>query len=368
MVHRTWMAALTLAAVVGVAGGAWAEMVLPTTLQTTPVGRGYVYFGLGAEGLAISLPRFEYVEQSFFDEDTDPRPFRFLLSVHPVVVGGGPVGTIGYVFHPGVLPAWLGERPRVETTLGYYRGEGHNNVSAAKVANIRITSIDGTAVYTNDDFLLTTVKLKTTIESFNGVLQLRSDYRLTPSLTLSPLIGVMGTSSETTFHATTRFTDANDNNDDVLGSIKETINYSRIGGQIGADLSYRINDAWTLYGGVVGMLFHQHSALDGRDCLSDEVPAGTLRACNAGEEGFATRVRATDNRTAGRVSLNTGFSYSLGWGALSVSVVAAYDTDTPGVRSQKALLEDDTDTPRPATLRFSGQWSAGGFIYLLRCA
>ena len=355
MVRRGWLvAALVLAVVAGVAGGASAELVFPTDPQSTAIEPGGFYFGVAAQGLIVSLPRFDWIEKGQ-DEDG---PYKFSLARHPQVIGGGPIGTVGYALPAGAVPGWIGARPRVEASVNYFRGEGHNKENT-KINFMHIASVDGQSGYANDDHLDTRTDLKTTMESTHGAVPFRTDHDLSPNLTLSPLIGLIGGYTLTTFRAHTRFTDILEAREDVVGTLKEQIKMSRVGAQIGADVRWRINNMLAVHTGVVGMVFHQRSEFAARDCLSEESPQNTVEQCDGA--GFATTAHATDTRVAGRAVANAGISYSMGWGELSLTTIGAYDTHAPGVRNP--TLEGDTGS-RSATLRFTGEWSAGGMVLL----
>src|SRR5690606_13169289 len=215
-------------------------------------------------------------------------------------------------------------------TAAYWRGSTSASASTSvsgALGLISIPSLDGLNVApVAGATVLSDAALETHYRSLDGAFRFRSDYKVTPALTISPPIGVgaSGTKDLSDFKAVltppagaaTAYTS------------DETLTARRLGGEIGADASWRLGESWVLHGGASFGLFSQRTALDGNDCAG--AASGPNNLCTG--TVFGTKVEQVDVKTGWRVGMTAGATYSLGWMQISAMGVGAYDNAVPGTR------------------------------------
>ena len=233
--------ALSLAALACSASGARAGdwWLAPPHPGTQRVGDWY----LGASGFGGVLVFPTLNGPTVFTFPTT-EPLGVVSTRHKITAAGGGL-TFGHVLRDGMLPPWLGARVRIEFEGFYRQGSSradgglfvpaNNLLNELNLLGTDVTPAAGTFVGQPST---TTMSSRIETATYQLALRLRSDFMVSPSVVLTPSIGVFGGRSVDDYTIGS-FIDV-----PALGGITNMtstdarIRSWRFGGDLGADLTF----------------------------------------------------------------------------------------------------------------------------------
>ena len=352
------VAALAAGWVFGAGGPAAADTFGPWTPKTAPVAEyGSVYISFGAGAFVQQMPRVNFGNVYTVGGGT---PFLTRVLVDdPDVVGGEGGGTVGVVLDTRRTPTWLGRKPRIEVSFSYGRG----SASAAQSQFVPSASVLGGPFIDGGGNIagFVTIGLPSThrgtvdvaLQEAAGAIRLKTDLRLTRTLTATPAFGFVGGQSVFDF-------DYNAVNSAVIGptvtvtrTTEETLKTRRLGGEAAIDLAWRAARRLTVHGGASAAFFRMGTRLTANDCIG---------ISNAGAPCSGTAGTATwsdfDHRTGYRLGMNAGITYDGGWFKLTVVGRGTWDSAVPGIRNPTAA--NAIVRSAPAAIVYDSAWRYGG--------
>lgn len=324
---------------------------------TTPLTPGQFYLSVGGAGGIYHLPRFEIFQRVNF---ANTAVFgRIGHDAEVPVFGAG--GEFGYVFRPGTLPTWLGERVRIGVGGSFLQGEKTDRQLFSEPSGnqaVKVYSVSGT---NNLPFGFGTFgdrsQLTTEFDAYEVALRLKSDIALGERVALTPSIGVFGGQSRERYEFVYGLIVVGG---ERKGFVNETNRSWRVGGDVGLHLTGRVTDVVALsFGGRAGV-FHVNTRMRGDDCFSQiTAPPGT--PCVFDGTGFQTSVRDSRSAVGFRGILNAGVHLDGGWIMVSLLGFASLDTAVPTINNPQTGLAPPT-TAGPARIGYSTGYSAGGMF------
>jgi hypothetical protein len=367
-----------------VAPGAGAEGLWPGgPAATTPLNPGGLYLGVGGQVRVQHLPQFNSPLRTgrFLNPGNVLDPWRPSYDPDPLTGGAGLVA--GYVFRDGVFPAWAGRRVRL--SLGAHFWGGTFKEREQRAAGLRLGTptialqaapIDGSpGSETNLISPLITGRessLKVDHGGFDLSLGLESNIRVGGRAVLSPMVGIFGGRSRTSFAlragpSMNEFAFARYALDERLAS-------NRVGLQAGLGAAFRVMAAVTVHVGARGGFVWTRSHMTGADCFAGFTFASLPATCASippGPGAFRTSVADTDSAFGFTGNLTGGLTIDLGALVLSLSGFVTYDTAVAGIRNPfvtTPLTGTNSNNARPTTgparIFYSHAWSYGGMVVL----
>ena len=351
-------AALAAGWAFGAAGPAAADTFGPWTPKTAPVAEyGNVYISFGAGAFVQQIPRVNFGNIYAVGGGN---PFLTLaLSDDPDVVGGEGGGTVGFVFDTRRSPSWLGRKPRIEVAFSYGRG-GASAAQSQTFGAGTVTLLSGPLVSgelaggIGAGGATHRGRVDVALQEIAGAIRLKTDVRLTRTLSATPALGFVGGQSVFDFDYRTTFTSPLSATDGVR-ELAETLKTRRLGGEAAIDLAWRAARRITVHGGASAAVFRMGTRLTGNDCFGFGAGAAGL-PCSG---NFGTTTRSDfDHRTGYRIGMNAGLTYDGGWFKLTVVGRAAWDSDQPGIRNPTA--PNTSSGSAPAEIVYDSAWRFGG--------
>jgi hypothetical protein len=326
------------------------------------------YLAGQAWGGAQQLPRFNSTISTCGVLGVLGTPATSMPHIRPDVTGVQPGGAVGYVLRDGSLPAWLGQRVRVEFS-GHailMSSTKHNRIDWP-VGGATIHSIDGSIRFINSPSIRPAREtLRTDHDGFALRLKLASDFALTPSFTLSPAIGVIGGRAVTTFNYGVEI--------DFIAipgaasqlAIHERVTTREIGVEFGATGTWQFAQSWGLHAGASVAPVWLNSRLRGDDCFVAGLALGSHPCIPPSPNNPNPVIRSgtiTDRRSSIdlRVGGALGVSADFGFGVVTLAGTVRYDSRLPGVRNPQLTALSGAPIG-PARIRFEDGLAYGGML------
>lgn len=334
-------AALWAFSVLGGVSTVGAEQVLPTLAQPMEAREGSFYLWAGGQARFVEIPDFR--SHVAVGNSNTPR-----LSKDATVTTGGVTGGLGY--HLPELG--VGTQPRLELQFQYLSGSDRQRFNYAFEATDVFRSVDGRVSSTQAGAGTSDNTLKVSYEDIDVALQLRTDFRLTPTLTLTPALALLGGTTQTDFR---------EEGFEAFAGGGVTSTFTRVdlstdhyGMEVGAHLAWRATPGWVVHGGSRLGVMYEYTTLRANDCATVNIAPG---ACPGnGLNLFATSVRASDSTTNVRASADFGVTYRWSWAALTAQGLVSWHSDVPGAR-----VPTGSDAS-PARVFYDDRLSYGGVV------
>lgn len=359
-----------------------AQSIWPDTPgTTTPLVQGQLFFGLGGEVGVHNLPKFESPGRSaqLNTGGVATDLFRPSFDPDPTVAGGG--GGLGYVFRDGTFPAWMGENVRLAFWGHYWDGDFSQDEQrpggtsgAAPAAYFSVAPIDGSlgsnigVVGVGSMTRVTSFSVDT--DGYNLSLPLTSDFDVTPNVTLSPFVALVGGHARDSYSQTSTLAT---NRDAGIYALNEWVSTDRIGAVFGTGMTFQVTEPISLHLGALAGFTATRAELTGADCFAGAIAAASGTSCtNAAPGAGAFQTTVTDKRsTVGfRGGLMGGITWNMVFAELSLTGFASYDSKVAGVANPvvtspiNTLGNGNQPTNGPAQLKFDGETDYGGMVML----
>lgn len=359
-----------------------AQSIWPDTPGvTTPLVPGQLFIGLGGEMGVHNLPTFESPGRSAA-LNTGPVAtdvFRPSFNPDPTVAGGG--GGLGYVFHDGTFPAWMGENVRIAFWGHYWDGDFTQNdlrpggmFGASPAAYFSVAPVDGSPGSTVGVIgvggMTRVTRFEVDTNGYNLSLPLTSDFDVAPNVTLSPFAALVGGHARDSYSQTSTLVT---NLDSGIYALNEWVSTDRIGAVFGTGMTLRVAEPISLHlGGLAGFVATR-AKLTGADCFAGALNSATGTPCLAATPGpGAFQTTVTDKRSTVdfRGGLMGGITWNMIFAELSLTGFASYDSKVAGVANPVVTSPITTTgngnqpTSGPAQLKFDGETDYGGMVML----
>lgn len=326
---------LATVAIVITLGAAHADPLVFSPLDPTPISRaGTAYVSMGGGAMVQQLPTFN-------TPYTNGANAQGLFSTAPTVTGGAGQLTLGAVINGSPV----GNNSRIELSLGGFAGSGQ--VTGGQTApgtlifpvaggsSLGCGGCDGTTI------------LKFDYQDIGGALRLKSDFAMSQQITATPSIGLVVSKSRLKYRSDTAFQFFPGFG--VPSFVDETLDTSRIGGEIGLNFGYRATQQLTFNAGASVALLSVFTSFKGNDCFSANQPIPS--PCSGVNRISA--VQQTDERFAHRDRYNLSGTYDTGWAKITLAGFGSWDSAMPGVTNP-------TVANVPAMISYESRWSYGG--------
>lgn len=349
---------------------------------TTPQMPGQLYIGPVIAGGVQQLPRFRSPVAIFTSGAVGATPVEQATRFETNVFGVEPGGVLGYVFRDGSVPAWLGQRFRIELSGHAIAMEGDARATRAPTGSTYggfISGVSGTtlisAAFAGD--LVFTEDLKFHREGFRLRLRAAGDRVLGPNLVLTPAISIIGGQTRDTYQLHYFFTRPN-GTFEAPGGLHERIRTNEIGLDLSATAVWHFHPGFALlFGGNVGVVW-MRSHLDGQDCFAPGGNAvlGIGTPCGLGNPAFvggATSVSTSRSAAGFRGGAALGLSTDLRFGIMTLTGFFRYDSHIPTANNFQASVRAPASAgfgPIPggnpaATIGFESGFAYGGMLRLV---
>ncbi len=359
MHKRTVLAAVIFAAApsVSIADPFW----LYDRNASAPATLGQFYISANVWGGVQQLPRFQSTVSVFTANGVVPS------TINPDLKGAEPGGAIGYVFRDGTLPAWIGQRVRVEFGGNALTMNSRDSRSFQTAAGniVVINGIGGTTFVApaglgfsfrlDDD-------LRVERDGFRLHFKVAADRALSPNLSLTPSIAVHGGHTSDAYkytyvfaHPATGFTTG------APGQIDHRLRTSEIGVDFGGVLNWQFAPGFTLNaGGTLGVLW-MRTRLSGQDCFNNNTAVPIFTPCGPSNVAFFTSTVSDSRSTVGfRGTAQLGVSADLRVAVATLGGFFRYDSRIPGVDNPNSQTPAaNTGTAR---VRFDDGFAYGGYL------
>jgi hypothetical protein len=257
----------------------------------------------------------------------------------------GPGATFGYVFNKGVMPDWMGANPRASLTGAAWWGQWSKS-----------SILNPTGFTLPSEALLPQFFHRLHIDHREGelVLRVKSDWRLSPAVTLSPSIAAFGGASRTRYQYNAHLFDAVGRATRPYWLHQLVKGYS-VGGFASLRTTWRISDRVTFSADTHVGAYFAWMTLQARDCFLN----ATASLCQ-GAAAVTNSLNATDSAIGVRTGLTTVLSVRLGRSFIEFGGFMMFQTAVPTVRNQQVGMLPLGAVPTVAGFRSA--WTAGGFI------
>ncbi|MCW5772798.1 MAG: hypothetical protein KIT16_14230 [Rhodospirillaceae bacterium] len=273
---------------------------------------GNFYVGGGYRFQTIKLPRIVNAMRALPSANA-------LLSLRPELAGHGANGSLGYAFRDGTFPAWLGQNQRVEVG-GYWVSTGYASAAGnfGSIASTSLILVDGSNSVLTGLHLDTYSSIRVTAQRWQLWLRFATDYPVAPQWIVSPEIAIIGGRQYDDYKTFERGQQTFQFRD----SRTYDLNTSRIGGQVGGRVTYKLREWLAIHvGGYVGALHSEAS----------------LRAFEEFQLVGGTTTYTTVNASRSTMALIAGgqAGLTIGFGGPVILVLSGgidYDSRVAGVR------------------------------------
>ena len=275
----------------------------------------------------------------------------------PELVLLGPGVTAGYVFSPGYFPDWFGTHNTVSLTgAGWWGSWSSHRRFDLPGTGASLLGINGATTF-GDGFAVVGFFHRLQVEHREAELILRftTDFRLSPSLTLSPMVGVFGGVSRTRYKYNAHLI-LPANRTSRPYHLYQLINGHTIGGLTGFRLNWRITRRLTLHTATHVGAYRARATLFATDCFENNPTA----VCQL-PASFTNTVRTSNRQTGFRTGVTTFLTLRLRRSYIQIGGFVSYLSAMPSVLNQ-TVTNTTTGTGTPVRLVFRHAWTTGGMV------
>ncbi len=274
----------------------------------------------------------------------------------PELVLLGPGVTVGYVFSPGVFPAWMGTRVRVSLTGAAWSGSWTSERRfALSGTGAALLGINGRTFF-GDGFGIPGFYHRLQVEHREAetILRITTDWQLSSSVTLSTSVGAFGGASRTRYKYNAHLINAA-NQPARPYRLYQLINGHMIGGLFGLRVNWRINSRLTLHTASHFGAYYVQAHLFATDCFSNIVGIAVCRLPGS----FSSTVRASRSQAGFRTGVTAFLTIRLRRSFIQIGGFVSYLSAMPSVLNQ---VVTGTTTGTPVRLVFRHAWTTGGMV------